>query len=319
MKKRYLAALVTMGVMGMGSVSTAGAASFWATGVNEQAGWWDVNKKWEGSPPTQKQGFFPQPRQDGDHVLSWAATAANILSYTNWSPTAGRTINDTHNYGGENGRYMSYFRDNFRDTTGSMKDGWSWWFSGQTGWLSQTAAPVTRDGGGFYSDAQFNGSWSPWERQVGAYHGSGRYYNQFGYFLGGNVLGDLRTYLGDSGWGVGLGIEGEISCLGPGGQQYSKRIGHAVTVWGFEEEGSNYSIWITDSNDQELALVKYAIDDHGNFLDGIYAGAHIAELQALASNGGVSPNAVPIPGAVWLLGTGLVGLVGMRRRKGEQE
>ena len=27
-----------------------------------------------------------------------------------------------------------------------------------------------------------------------------------------------------------------------------------------------------------------------------------------------NPNAVPIPGAVWLLGSGLIGLIGIRRR-----
>ena len=41
-----------------------------------------------------------------------------------------------------------------------------------------------------------------------------------------------------------------------------------------------------------------------------YEGFPVAESYA-----GVAANLVPIPGAVWLLGSGLVGLVGLKRRK----
>ena len=45
---------------------------------------------------------------------------------------------------------------------------------------------------------------------------------------------------------------------------------------------------------------------------GWYAAAHV--VPAGSSTTGYAANAVPIPAAVWLLGSGLIGLVGLRRR-----
>ena len=45
---------------------------------------------------------------------------------------------------------------------------------------------------------------------------------------------------------------------------------------------------------------------------GWYAAAHV--VPAGSSMTGYAANAVPIPAAVWLLGSGLIGLVGLRRR-----
>jgi hypothetical protein len=76
----------------------------------------------------------------------------------------------------------------------------------------------------------------------------------------------------------------------------------------------------------DLATVGY-VDQYLYYFDydgagGDKAGVEVAVIRTLLDgnqimtviNPGSAP-AVPVPAAVWLLGTGLVGLVGIRRRK----
>jgi len=60
-----------------------------------------------------------------------------------------------------------------------------------------------------------------------------------------------------------------------------------------------------------------SIDGDGNGSPGIKmaAGGPFANFQANFNLNGITPAAVPLPPAVWLLGSGLLGLVGVARRK----
>lgn len=72
--------------------------------------------------------------------------------------------------------------------------------------------------------------------------------------------------------------------------------GSYVDMYLFEAEGAYWTSgdFISDSYQ---ATMRIGIDDIGNLYTTM------------------TPNVVPIPGAVWLLGSGLLGLVGIRRRK----
>ena len=59
--------------------------------------------------------------------------------------------------------------------------------------------------------------------------------------------------------------------------------------------------------------------DMGGKPDGVppdFAGKPDGVPPDLAGGPGVNPSAVPVPAAVWLLGSGLVGLIGVARRRG---
>ena len=84
--------------------------------------------------------------------------------------------------------------------------------------------------------------------------------------------------------------EANLSALDAGAGSY-------VDMYLFEAEGA---AWATGDfiSDSYQATMRIGIDDIGNL------------YTTLTPN-----NVVPIPGAVWLLGSGLLGLVGIRRRK----
>ena len=60
-----------------------------------------------------------------------------------------------------------------------------------------------------------------------------------------------------------------------------------------------------------------SIDGDANGIPGIkmQPGGPFANFNANFNLKGITPNAVPVPAAVWLLGSGLLGLVGVARRK----
>ncbi|OEU61200.1 MAG: hypothetical protein BA867_04470 [Desulfobacterales bacterium S5133MH16] len=83
--------------------------------------------------------------------------------------------------------------------------------------------------------------------------------------------------------------EADLGALNAGAGSY-------VDMYLFEAKGEGWleGDFVTDTY---RATMRIGIDDVGNLYTTI------------------APNVVPIPGAVWLLGSGLLGLVGIRRRK----
>lgn len=80
---------------------------------------------------------------------------------------------------------------------------------------------------------------------------------------------------------------------------------HFVTVWAVDTVTNQ--IWVTDSDDSGDSLDIYNVDASGSITNGSYSGFTIDSYYGLS--------AVPVPGAVWLLGTGLLGLAGFRRKQ----
>ncbi len=284
MKKTYLVALATMGIVAVGNVGSVCAESFFVNGVTKTSGWLDVDKVLDSS---RNSGFSVE-----DEMLCWAATSANVLAFSGWDPGVSQVSNSS-SYDGRNGAMFQHYTDHFDGTKGGyMKGGYDWWFNGDEVYSQNSndtfyggAEIDTPGGGGFFTEANFS-----------SYYDGGPY---------NHGLSNIQRAL-KAGLGVGIGIETN------GG-------GHAITVWGYEFDGSVQGstqtwdnmtgIYVTDSDDKANQLAFYAVDSSGN-LSGNYQGWKIEEVQSFGAN----PNAVPVPGAVWLLGSGVMGLIGMRRR-----
>ena len=116
------------------------------------------------------------------------------------------------------------------------------------------------------------------------------------------------------GYGVGYGV------FAPG-------IGHAITLWGIEkdDDGNYLGVWVTDSDDDKnqpgvtdrrnlpYNLAYYDVEWDGTdwFLQDFYHmdTIYIDDIEALKMA------SVPEPATILLIGSGLLGLFGLGRKK----
>ena len=122
-----------------------------------------------------------------------------------------------------------------------------------------------------------------------------------------NASGQQRAFLWQDGTMIDLGTLGGLQSMAYGINDLGQIVGQAQDAYG------NYRGFLWDDG------IMYNINDLLAPGSGLFAGVatDINNLGQIIANGNdeaflLTP--VPVPGAFWLLGSGLLGLVGMRRR-----
>ena len=219
---------------------------YWTNGVNETGGWYDANK-------------VDNSDGDADDNLCYAASAANIIAW--WqNSTVGSTL--TSNSPKELGDIWQSFinanKEEYWDEGGEAISAVNWWISGvYTPESLEDSAAWER----YYITPE---EWGDTELLPPTLSVTeGYYFDQYGLNNKdlSNLLMDMMMYnksvtqvdfveLLNNGCAISLGIE-------PDGREG----GHAITRWGveYDEEGKMKTIWITDSDDEQEALVKLSV------------------------------------------------------------
>lgn len=333
-------------IAGLSLLATAYAAPTFVSGVTESSGWYDCNKRagwvWEGGKtPPQFYSYVVD-----DSKLCWAHAASNILQWWQDKQPSNLIPNGTPNglastatpYTASSGlvgstktyydtlyvQQLAIFQDmvaNWGNVGGSTKQAYNWFFNGGNIPGSQSG-PISSESGAYWSDLGLtmnaDGVTSPLFTSETFSDNFQRPY----------VYNTLQSYV-DQSYGITLSIfvnmkdtEGNIS-LGR----------HAITMWGYEMDGEDMIVYLTDSDDLKHTLFKQKVSVADNnyvyltSLDGENAvydasweasfddevvqfnGAQLYEVQALTA----PILNVPEPSSSIL--TLLGGLVLLRRRR----
>jgi len=238
-----------------GSISAGGDTQADGTSYmlyDEWGGTWsDANKQ----PPLDPDG---NPPGTGDDWMCWAATASNVLDWTQWGHIDGM-LSATDMFG--------YFQDHWTDEGGNPWYAWDWWFDGTNNspvddpgvfqWAEVDVAHT-----GFYPTETF-GDYFEYERSDSL------------------AMSKVDDFL-RSGEGVGLVLY--------------RNNGHVITCWGLTHEDADTTaytgVWVTDSDDDYTGLKYYevALTNGKWYLQG-YSGSddwYITEVAALGRNTNVN-------------------------------
>lgn len=272
----------------------------------------------------------------GDNSMCWAHAASNILQW--WQDlqpddlipkgTPDGLAATAAPYKGANN--MTYYYDTryvqqlaiFQDITkfwynnaGTVKRAYNWYFNGTTDTLlgPSNAYNTSATNGGYYADLGLtlhnDGVTSDLFTSWGFYENTKT-----------EVYTLMQSYIDNSyGTTLSIGAEG---------------FGHAITMWGYEMNGDDMIVYLTDSDDLKHALFrqKVLVDDSHNIyltsldgtdvytntytditIDGVtystFTGARIGEIQ-----GFIGASLIPEPTTATLSLLALCGLAARRRR-----
>jgi hypothetical protein len=215
-----------------------------------------------------------------DDLMCWAASTANVLAWTGWGYPSRESFTTEDDI-------FQYFQNHWTDGGGSIYYGLDWWFDGENDLPGTTGvSQVDVSGGGFWSGETFS--------------------NYYKYFPDNSSAMENIKFLSLDGYGISLAVftdEGR---------------GHAITAWGYEydEQGDYAGVYVTDSDDDNRSSLEYygVIEkDNAWFLQDFYGVNtwYISEVHGLAQY----ISAVPEPTTLILFGLGILGLVGMDRKK----
>lgn len=213
--------LPVAGMMAMlGLMGDAQGETLWASGVNEQKGWYDFNK----SPDRS------------DSELCWAITAANLIAW--WQEHRADVVRPEIP---QKQQVWQVFRASFNNQGSDPDEAMNWWFSGvyeprQSPSGLPNAVVIRRDAGAYYPGMD-------WKRLL---------YRDRSLLVSAEAIN--RTFSdgfrrGDAFW-VG------VSFLKPNGKRYT----HAVTVWGVDCDQDSAgkmrltALYMADSDDGCRAL-----------------------------------------------------------------
>ncbi len=303
------------------SLQSAFAAPSFISGVTEDSGWYDVNKKTKYDFGTyyNPASYYDQPY---DNSLCWAAAASNTLQW--WQDKvvvpagtpngAASTVSDAP-YAYQLQIYQT-FTANWTNQGGRAEQAWNWWFNG--GMLDQNIyySPSTTSAvGGYlkeYGLTLTNTDGTPLFRTTNFYQEQDK----------AAVFSTLTSFIDEN--------RGTVLSVVENG-------GHAITMWGYEygSEGELY-LYLTDSDDGVYSLFKQEVlvDDAKNVYlcapEGeadVYTSAYSASIDGTVENFNgcmvnritgltdPTPYMIPEPSAALLSLMGLMVGMGVRRRK----
>lgn len=274
----------------------AAVESRFAFGVSEDAGWYDVNKTFDGS----------------DDDLCWAAAASNIIKWWQGFQTnvpAGTPAGDMST------RYSSdifeAFANSYVNDGGFIEDGFNWWLTGYYDPADYVMKPGAIEAG-FWKDI---------------YPESDIFYQNL-YLIKDPEETGLAMFASGSAWDIFTEAMTRNSQYGAamGLAVYNDTGGaHALTLWGYDYDtttGDILSLYIADSDnvdddgqphmEETMGIYDISYDNAEDrvVLGGDYAGWYIGQITFF----GVNVLPIPEPSGILLCLTGGVMLLFKRRK-----